>query len=51
MALRAAKIPVEAHLFEKNGHGFDTKRASTDALAARLRPDLFSAWKPMQLAG
>jgi len=50
-AARAAKVPVEAHLFEKGGHGFGPKRAPADALTARLWPQLFSAWMRMQLAG
>ena len=50
-AARQAKVPVEAHLFEKGGHGFGPKRAAPDALTAKLWPAEFSAWMRMQLAG
>ena len=48
-AARAARVPVEAHLFEKGGHGFGPRRAPADALTARAWPALFSAWMRMQL--
>ncbi|HEU4960257.1 MAG TPA: alpha/beta hydrolase [Sphingomonas sp.] len=48
-AARAAKVPVEAHLFEKGGHGFGPKRAAPDALTAKLWPELFSAWMRMHV--
>ena len=50
-AARAAKVPVEAHLFDKGGHGFGPKRMAADALTTKLWPELFSAWMRMQLAG
>jgi hypothetical protein len=49
-AARAAKVPVEAHLFEKGGHGFGPRRARSDALTAKLWPHLFSAWVRMHAA-
>ncbi|MBY8827092.1 alpha/beta hydrolase [Hephaestia mangrovi] len=48
-AARAANVPVEAHLFEKGGHGFGPKRMAPDARTAKLWPELFSAWMRMQL--
>lgn len=42
-ACRAAKVPVEAHLFEKGGHGFGTLHQPADA-SGRLWPDLFARW-------
>jgi acetyl esterase/lipase len=47
-AARAARVPVEAHLFEKGGHGFGPRRAPADALTTRQWPKLFSAWMRMQ---
>jgi acetyl esterase/lipase len=46
-AARAAKVPVEAHLFEKGGHGFGPARAPDDALTTRQWPALFEAWTRM----
>ncbi|TPG13824.1 alpha/beta hydrolase [Sphingomonas koreensis] len=46
---RAAKVPVEAHLFEKGGHGFGPKRMAPDAKTAALWPQLFSAWMRTQM--
>jgi acetyl esterase/lipase len=48
-AALAANIPVEAHFFDKGGHGFGPKRQAPDALTAKLWPQLFSAWMRMQL--
>jgi len=39
---RAAKVPVEAHLFEEGGHGFGLHLAR-DMPASRW-PDLFALW-------
>lgn len=41
-ALRAAKVPVEAHLFEEGGHGFGIRLAA--GRPAAQWPDLFLAW-------
>ena len=41
-ALRAAKVPAEAHLFEEGGHGFGIRLAQGKPCAAW--PDLFLAW-------
>jgi acetyl esterase/lipase len=41
-ALRSAKIPAEAHLFEEGGHGFGIYLARGKPAAAW--PDLFLAW-------
>jgi acetyl esterase/lipase len=41
-ALRAARIPVELHLFEEGGHGFGIFLAQGKPAAAW--PDLFLAW-------
>lgn len=41
-ALRAAKVPAEAHLFEEGGHGFGIYLARGKPAAAW--PDLFLAW-------
>ncbi|MFT3791491.1 MAG: alpha/beta hydrolase [Rudaea sp.] len=41
-ACRRARVPIEAHLFEKGGHGFGLHSA-IDSPAAQW-PDLFSAW-------
>jgi len=40
---RAAKVPVEAHFFERGGHGFGAMSAAEDN-PARLWPDLFDRW-------
>jgi acetyl esterase/lipase len=45
-ACRRARVPIEAHLFEKGGHGFGL-HASIDNSAARW-PDLFAAWMRQQ---
>jgi acetyl esterase/lipase len=42
-ACRTHKVPVEAHLFEKGGHGFGALHLPTD-LPGRLWPDLFARW-------
>ncbi|WP_068877116.1 MULTISPECIES: alpha/beta hydrolase [unclassified Phenylobacterium] len=41
-ALRAAKIPAEAHIFEEGGHGFGIYLAR--GKPAHAWPDLFLAW-------
>jgi hypothetical protein len=41
-ALRAAKVPAEAHLFEVGGHGFGLRGTVGKPVAAW--PDLFLAW-------
>jgi acetyl esterase/lipase len=41
-ALRTAKVPAEAHLFEEGGHGFGIRLAQGKPAAAW--PDLFLAW-------
>jgi acetyl esterase/lipase len=41
-ALRAAKVPVEMHLFEQGGHGFGLRGVVGKPAAAW--PDLFLAW-------
>jgi dipeptidyl aminopeptidase/acylaminoacyl peptidase len=41
-ALRAAKVPAEAHIFEEGGHGFGIWLARGKPAAAW--PDLFLAW-------
>jgi acetyl esterase/lipase len=41
-ALRTAKIPAEAHLFEEGGHGFGIRLAQGKPAAAW--PDLFLRW-------
>lgn len=40
-ALKAANIPVEAHLFETGGHGFGFRRTGGNAA---IWPELFHAW-------
>ncbi len=40
---RAAKVPVEAHFFERGGHGFGALSAPQGS-PARLWPDLFDRW-------
>ncbi len=41
-ALRAAKVPAEAHIFEEGGHGFGIRLAQ--GKPAQAWPDLFLAW-------
>ena len=41
-AARVAKVPVEAHLFERGGHGFGVRLAKT--MPGSLWPDLFGRW-------
>jgi len=41
-ALRAAKVPAEAHIFEEGGHGFGIYLAR--GKPAAVWPDLFVAW-------
>jgi acetyl esterase/lipase len=45
-ALKAAKIPVEAHLFTHGGHGFGLRRAA--GKPAEIWPDLFLNWAATQ---
>ncbi|RIA45604.1 acetyl esterase/lipase [Hephaestia caeni] len=47
-ACRAAKVPVEAHLFEKGGHGFGPMRMGSQALTTRRWTENFSDWMTMQ---
>lgn len=42
-ACRAAKVPVEAHLFEKGGHGWGASHAPVDS-SRRDWTDLFIRW-------
>ncbi|MHA6720937.1 alpha/beta hydrolase [Sphingomonas sp. RS6] len=42
-ACRRAGVPVEAHLFQKGGHGFGISNLPPRA-PARLWPDLFARW-------
>lgn len=42
-AARTAKVPVEAHFFEKGGHGFGVARMAK-GLPAEQWPELFDAW-------
>ncbi len=48
-ACRAMKVPVEAHLFEKGGHGFGPMRMGPQALSTRRWPEIFSDWMTMQV--
>lgn len=41
-ALKAAKVPVETHLFENGGHGFGIRRVV--GKPAAVWPELFVAW-------
>ena len=41
-ALRAAKVPAEAHIFEEGGHGFGIRLAQGKPAAAW--PDLLVRW-------
>ena len=41
-AAKAARVPVETHLFTEGGHGFGIRRAA--GLPAQRWPDLFLAW-------
>ena len=41
-AARAARIPVEAHLLLRGGHGFGTRLPTTES--GSLWPDLFDRW-------
>ncbi|HEX8302966.1 alpha/beta hydrolase [Sphingomonas sp.] len=41
-ALRAAKVPVEMHLFETGGHGFGMRPSA--GRTAQIWPDLFLSW-------
>ena len=41
-ALKAAKVPVEMHLFAEGGHGFGMRRVM--GKPAAVWPDLFLAW-------
>ena len=40
---RAANVPVEAHIFEKGGHGFGALHLPAD-FPGRLWPELFARW-------
>lgn len=42
-AARAANVPVEAHLFERGGHGFGARRAA-EGTPPREWPHLFDLW-------
>lgn len=42
-ALKAAKVPVETHIFEQGGHGFGWG-ARTEGKPAHAWPELFLAW-------
>ena len=42
-ACLAAKVPVEAHLFESGGHGFGGMHLPPDA-SGRIWPELFARW-------
>ncbi|MCM8731306.1 alpha/beta hydrolase [Hephaestia sp. GCM10023244] len=46
-ACRAAKVPVEAHLYEKGNHGFGTDNIVAEARSARRWPENFSDWMTM----
>src|SRR3546814_5914084 len=48
-ACRAAKVPVEAHLFEKGGHGFGPMRMGPEALTTRRWTKIFSDRKSQRL--
>jgi acetyl esterase/lipase len=45
-ALKAAKVPVETHLFTKGGHGFGLRRVS--GMPAEIWPKLFLSWAATQ---
>lgn len=45
-ALKAAKVPVETHLFANGGHGFGLRRAF--GKPAEIWPDLFLNWAETQ---
>lgn len=45
-ALKAAKVPVETHLFTKGGHGFGLRRVS--GMPAEIWPELFLNWATTQ---
>lgn len=42
-ALKAAGVPVEAHIFEKGGHGFGWGKR-TEGLPAHAWPELYLSW-------
>jgi dipeptidyl aminopeptidase/acylaminoacyl peptidase len=42
-ACRTHNVPVEAHIFEKGGHGFGALHLPADS-PGRLWPDLFARW-------
>ena len=42
-AARAAKVPVEAHLFQSGGHGFGARHAP-EGTSRRQWPELFERW-------
>jgi acetyl esterase/lipase len=48
-AARAAKVPVEAHLFESGGHGFGPIRAAPSAVTTHHWPALFADWMKMHV--
>jgi acetyl esterase/lipase len=47
-AAREARVPVEAHLFEKGGHGFGVKHVPKTLPASRW-PELFDLWRRTHL--
>ena len=47
-AAHAARIPVEAHILERGGHGFGTRLART--LPGSLWPELFDRWSANRTA-
>ncbi|WNO52793.1 alpha/beta hydrolase [Stakelama saccharophila] len=49
-AARAAKVPVEAHLFEEGGHGFGIRHLPEGA-PATLWPELFALWIARHVTG
>jgi acetyl esterase/lipase len=42
-ACRRARVPVEAHIFEKGGHGYGALHLPADS-PGRMWPDLFARW-------
>jgi dipeptidyl aminopeptidase/acylaminoacyl peptidase len=48
-ALKAASVPVEAHLFTNGGHGFGLRNAI--GKPAAIWPELFVAWARTQRLG
>jgi acetyl esterase/lipase len=50
IAARAHQVPVEAHLFEKGGHGFGALH-QPDGAPGRLWPESFARWTATHSAG